>query len=113
MGARFWYRKDLRYDQTTKIIEYFLQDLKAQKNSTFWLQSCNVCASCVSIEAVGAQFKVKIPSLGINEFMSQADIMFCLIYSKFGRDLLPVKPVVGIVESEIMENLSFIIKLFS
>lgn len=113
MGARFWYRKDIRYDQTTKIIEYFLQDLKAQKNSTFWLQSCNVCASCVSIEAVGAQFKVKIPTLGINKFMSQADIMFCLIYSKFGRDMLPVKPVVGIVESEIMENLSFIIKAFS
>ena len=113
MGAKHWNKTSIRYEQTTKIIELFLQDLKASNQSTFWLQSCNVCSSCCSIEAVGGQFKVKIPTLGINKFMSQADIMFCLIYSKFGRGILPVKPVIGIVESEIMENLSFIIKTFS
>ena len=113
MGAKYWNKTSIRYEQTTKIIELFLQDLKASNQSTFWLQSCNVCSSCCSIEAVGGQFKVKIPTLGINKFMSQADIMFCLIYSKFGRGILPVKPAIGIVESEIMENLSFIIKTFS
>jgi len=113
MGAKYWNKTSIRYEQTTKIIELFLQDLKASNQSTFWLQSCNVCSSCCSIEAVGGQFKVKIPTLGTNKFMSQADVMFCLIYSKFGRGILPVKPAIGIVESEIMENLSFIIKTFS
>lgn len=113
MPAKFWNKTSIRYDQTTKIIELFLQDLKASNQSTFWLQSCNVCSSCCSVEAVGGQFKVKQPLLGSTEFMSQADIMFAFIYSKFGRDQLPVKPVVGVIESELMDNLTFAINSLS
>lgn len=113
MGAKYWNKTSIRYEQTTKIIELFLQDLKEQKNSTFWLQSCNVCSSCCSIEAVGGQFRVKSPILGSVEFMSQADIMFAFIYSKFGRDRLPIKPVVGVVESELIDNLTFAINSLS
>lgn len=113
MGAKNWNKTSIWYNQTTKIIEYFLEDLKAQGHSDFWLQSCNVSASCCGIEAVGGQFRSKSPVIDSKTFMSQADIMFSFIYSKYGRTLLPVKPVVGVIESELMVNLTFAINKLS
>lgn len=113
MPAKYWNKTDIWYNQKTKIIELFLEDLKAQGSATFCLQSCNVSASCCAIEAVGGKFKTKSPEFSGKSFMSQADIMFSFLYSKIGRDLMPIKPKVGIVESELMDNLTFAINSLS
>lgn len=107
-GAKNADNPAIRYDQTTKIIERFLADTKASKQSTFWLESCNVCACCCGIEAAGGEWKAKLPVIAGKEVISQADLMFDFLYSTDGRARLP-KLVDGVMENELPENLVFAI----
>jgi hypothetical protein len=95
----------IRYDQTTKIIERFLADLKTAGSSKFWLESCNVCACACGVEAVGGTWKSTPPIIDGREILSQADILFDFCYSTYGRSVLP-KVSDGVNENEIAENLA-------
>src|SRR5574344_2049607 len=101
---------DIRYNQTTKIIERFLADLKASKQTSFWLEECNVCASCTGIEGVGGEWTVQLPRIGNTEFLTQADIMFDAIYS--GKFSMPVTGD-GLCENEVPQNLARAVGLLS
>lgn len=95
----------IRYDQTTKIIERFLADLKAAGSSKFWLESCNVCSCACGIEAVGGVWKATPPSVDGHELITQADVLFDFCYSTYGRSVLP-NVSDGVNENEIADNLA-------
>jgi hypothetical protein len=104
-GAKYADSPSIRYDQTTKIIERFLADLKAAGNAKFWLESCNVCACSCGVEAVGGEWKARPPVIDGKEILSQADIMFDFCYSTYGRSVLP-KVEDGVNENEVSDNLA-------
>lgn len=94
----------IRYDQTTKIIERFLFDMKSAGASTFWLESCNVCSCAVGVEAVGAKWIAELPKIDGESILSQADILFDFCYSTYGLSLL--KNVIdGFYKNENIDNL--------
>lgn len=103
MAAKYK-NNNIRYEQTNRIIEKFLYDLKFQKNINFYLETCNVNAVCAAIEAVNNNFYVNIPKLENKPIMSQADLMFCYIYQN--EDEMPVHDK-GLCENEVIENLAY------
>ena len=103
MAAKYK-NNNIRYEQTNRIIEKFLYDLKFQKNINFCLETCNVNAVCAAIEAVNNNFYVNIPKLENKPIMSQADLMFCYIYQN--EDEMPVHDK-GLCENEVIENLAY------
>lgn len=109
VGAKNWQDKSIRYIQTNAIIERFLADLKTAKQVSFWLESCNVSAACCGVEAVGGEWKVKLPSLNGRNIISQKDLMFDFLYS----DLGPGYKNDGICENEVPDNLAFAINYLS
>ena len=46
--------KSIRYDQTKRVIDSFLLDLRQQGELNWNLETCNICASSCAIEAVPA-----------------------------------------------------------
>lgn len=104
-GAKNGNQSGIRYDQTTKIIERFLADLKAAGNAKFWLESCNVCSCACGIEAVGGDWKASLPVIDGHEILSQADIIFDFCYSTYGRSVLP-SVADGVNENEVAANLA-------
>lgn len=108
-GAKYWQDKSIRYVQTNAIIERFLADLKMNKQVSFWLESCNVSAACCGVEAVGAEWKIKIPQLDGENLLSQKDIMFDYLYS----DLSTVYKRDGICENELPENIALAVNKIS
>lgn len=109
-GCINWNDEKIRYNQTTKIIEKFLADLKASKQTNFWLEECNVCSACCAVEGVGGEWYVKLPQINNTEFLSQADIMFDLIYSE--KFSMPVTGE-GLCENEVPQNLAKAINMLS
>lgn len=101
-----WNDTSIRYDQTKRIIEKFLADLKKSNQINFWLESCNVCASCCAVESVGGTWKLDLPRVNNRAFMSQADLLFNYIYSN-------VSVADGVCDNEVMEYLSYGIKALS
>ena len=99
-GTECWKNTSIRYDQTKRIIEKFLADLKESKQTNFWLESCNVCASCCAVESVNGTWKLELPRINGRAFMSQADLLFNYIYS------LDFVKADGICDNEVMEHLS-------
>jgi hypothetical protein len=98
----------IRYDQTTKIIERFLADLKASGQTKFWLESCNVCAVGCSVEAVDGRWKYPIPAGPDGRpLFSQADLMAFYLYSTYGQKFAPVVKE-GVCENEVKENLAWV-----
>lgn len=108
MPAKYWNKTTIRYNQQKRTIEKFLTDLRTTKQVNFSLESCNVCAACCAIEAVGAEWKTKLPTLDNNNILSYADLMFNYIYS-FPCGLPIVDRGNGICENECIENLAFAI----
>lgn len=80
-GTISWNNSFIRYDQTHRIIEKFLSDLKISKKINFWLESCNVCACACAVESVKAHWKCRLPSICGQNIMTQADLLFDYIYS--------------------------------
>lgn len=99
-GTECWNNTSIRYDQTKRIIEKFLADLKASKQTNFWLESCNVCASCCAVESVNGTWKLELPKINGRTFMSQADLLFNYIYS------LDFVKADGICDNEVLEYLA-------
>ena len=98
----------IRYDQTNNVVERFLWDLKYSKQTSFWLESCNVCASCCSVEAVNAKWNNELPVYNGKYIIQQDDLMFSFIYTQD----VPIKKE-GLCENEIPENLVFAINSLS
>ena len=94
-----WKDTSIRYDQTKRTIEKFLADLKASNQIDFWLESCNVCATCCAIESVNGNWKLDLPRVNTRAFMSYADLMFNYIY------LLNFVKADGICDNEVMDYL--------
>lgn len=101
--------KSIRYDQTKRVIDSFLLDLRQQGELKWNLETCNICASSCAIEAVGAEFKCELPKIDNKTFISQADLMFDLIYKS------PDTPVRqdAMCENEVPANLVFAINKMS
>lgn len=108
-GAKNWDDTSIRYDQTTKIIERFMADLKKSKQAKFWLESCNVCASSCAVEAVDAQWLNTLPRVKGKKVLSQADFMFDYIYSIAAG----IYRYDGICENEVPDNLALAIPALS
>ena len=106
MPAKNWKDTSIRYNQQNRIIEKFLTDLKATKQATFILESCNVCSASCGVDAVGANYKVTLPKLGDESFVTIADIMFSYLYS-FPEGLPQKDNGNGLCENELIENLAF------
>ena len=98
-GVKNWNDKSIRYDQTKRVMEKFLEELKKNKQVDFWLETCNVCASCCAIESVGGEFLFPLPRIANKSIISYADLLFDYIYT------LDTYKVDGICDNELMENL--------
>ena len=92
---------DIRYLQTTKVIDRFLLDLKKAGKTEFFLETCNMCAASCGIEAVNAKWKCVPPSLDGKAIVSMADIMFAYNYSTLSGMFRPD----GVCENEVPENI--------
>jgi hypothetical protein len=99
----------IRYDQTKRVIDSFLLDLRQQGDLKWNLETCNVCASCCAIEAVGAKFKCTLPKIDNQTFISQADLMFDFIYKSKDTPVRQDK----LCENEVPANLEFAINKMS
>lgn len=108
-GIKKWKDTSIRYLQTTAIIERFLADLKAAKQLSFSLESCNVSSACCGVEGVGAEWRVRLPQLNGRNVLSQKDIMFDYLYS----DLPGLYKADGICENEVPENLVMAVNALS
>lgn len=104
MAAKYK-NNNIRYEQTNRIIEKFLYDLRLQKNINFHLETCNVNAVCAAIEAVNNNFYINIPKIENKSIMSQADLVFCYIYQN--EDEMPIHSK-GLCENEVIENLAYV-----
>jgi len=98
-GTVKWDDSSIRYDQTKRVIEKFLADLKESKQVNFWLETCNVNSCCCAIESVNGGFRVKLPYLASKPIITYADLLFDYIYNSdmYKKD--------GVCENEVMENL--------
>ena len=103
MAAKYK-NENIRYEQTNRIIEKFLYDLRVQKQVNFHLETCNVNAVCCAIEAVNNKFYVKLPQIEGKNVMSQADLLFCYIYQN-DKDMPEHGD--GMCENEYLENLRY------
>lgn len=99
----------IRYDQTKRVIDSFLLDLRQQGDLKWNLETCNVCASSCAIEAVGADFKCELPKVDGETFISYADLMFDLIYKSKDTPVRQDK----LCENEVPANLAFAINKIS
>lgn len=97
----------IRYDQTNNIIERFLKDLKSSSQIKFWLESCNVEASCCAVEAVGGLFTCPLPVIKGQHVMGYGDLMFAFLYSDYGQKNIPVN--MNQPDNEFVDNLAFAI----
>jgi hypothetical protein len=111
-GAKYADNDGIRYNQTTKIIERILDDMKKSGEIKYWLESCNVCACGCGVEAVGGEWKIKLPVFAGKELFSQADMMMFFLYSTEGRARMP-KLVDGVKENEVADNLVYAINEIS
>ena len=103
----------IRYEQTNRVVEKFLKDLKVSGQTKFYLESCGYCATSCAIEGVGAEWKMVIPRLdNKTDVCSQADLMFMLMYSKYGQQNMPVVKD-GICENEVLQNLAWAVPIMS
>ena len=103
MAAKYK-NENIRYEQTNRIIEKFLYDLRVQKQVNFHLETCNVNALACAIEAVNNKFYVKLPQIEGKNIMSQADLIFFYIY-QFDKEM--PEHGYGKCENEYLENLRY------
>lgn len=106
MAAKYK-NENIRYEQTNRVVERFLSDLRAQKEVNFSLETCNMNALCCAIEAVNNKFYVKIPQIEGKNIMSQADVFFNYIY--VNEEKMPIHDK-GLCENEVIENLAYTAK---
>lgn len=104
MAAKYK-NEDIRYEQTNRVIEKFLSDLKFSKEVNFSLETCNVNALCCAIEGVNNKFYIKLPQIEGKNILSQADLFFDYIYKN--ENNMPVHDK-GLCENEVIENLAYV-----
>lgn len=98
------------YDQTKCCVDVFLRDLKGAGKLGFWLETCNVHAAAMAVEAVGAQFKYQIPTGPDGRpLLSQAGLMFCVLYGRYGQANAP-HVVEGAAENEDARNIAWVLE---
>lgn len=99
---------NVHYDQTKSPLEIFLKDMKAQGESKFWLETCNMHALASAIDAVGGEWKYPLP-IGPDglPLYSHAIQMFLMLYSQWGQTRAPVVQD-GVAENEIAANIAWI-----
>jgi hypothetical protein len=103
MAAKYK-NENIRYEQTNRIIEKFLYDLRLQKHIDFHLETCNVNAVACAIEGVNNKFYVRLPQVEGKNIISQADLIFFYIY-QFDKDMPEHGD--GKCENEYLENLRY------
>ena len=98
----------IHYDQTKCFLDVFLHDLKSSGQTKFWLETCNMHALASAVDAVGADWKLKLP-VGADgkPLFTQAGMMFLALYSGWGQSNAPVVKD-GMCENEIMQNVAWI-----
>jgi hypothetical protein len=78
------------YDQTKCFIDVFLRDLHMAGKLSYWLETCNVQAAAMAVEAVDAPFKYVLPIGPDNRpIVNQAGLMFAMLYNRYGQANAP------------------------
>lgn len=105
-------KSGIRYEQTNRTLERFLKDLKVSGQTKFYLESCGYCSTSCAIEGVDGKWKHTPPVVDGADVYSHADLMFFLLYSKYGQQNAPAVAE-GVCENEVLKNLAWAVPLLS
>lgn len=99
----------VRYDQTKRVIDKFLKDLRNRKEINWNLETCNMNAAACLVEATGNSFKATLPRVDNRNLISQADLFVDICYTDPD---IPVKSDTE-CENEFPENITYVINKLS
>ena len=99
----------VRYDQTKRVIDKFLKDLRNRKELNWNLETCNMNAAACLVEATGNSFKAVLPKVDGKNLISQADLFVDVCYTDPN---IPIKSETE-CENEFPENITYVINKYS